>query len=556
MSTLTQGRRRTRVTAVGLLSAVLFLLLGLFGPAAPASAHASLVSSTPLAGEVLERPPTEVVLDFDEPVELSLGGVKLFDGTGVLVPLDAAVTDADDASIVRLAVPALQDGSYVVSYQVLSADSHPATGAFTFQVGAVSTLDPDVIETVVNSSTTSDTAKLILSLLRVLMYAGLIIVGGFLATMAIGIVGPTVQHRRIVRIGALVAGLAGLLQLPMEAGFLTGQGPSAIADLGAWSDIIGTRTGRVWLARAVVAYFGGLGLVMSVERYRRRWWRLGVAVLLLVLAALSAAGGHGSTGRWVPLGIGATIVHVVAAMVWIGGLGALLVRPEELTDDALRRFSRLARIGAGAVVLTGLVQGLRRIESTDVLLHTDYGRLVIAKAFSVAVILGFAATSRAVVRGAALGTDTAEPVGIDRRTLVRSVRAELLFALAAVAITASLMGANPGEASPTEPFSTTLVSDGYIASIAVEPAGVGPNQVHIYLSSPGGSLSKPDSVTAVLEEPVKGIAPFEIALVSVGANHFQALGASVPFAGDWQLTITAIYDTFTKVEFVATVPVD
>ena len=45
--------------------------------------------------------------------------------------------DAQEVSVVD--VPELEDGTYVVTWRVISADAHPVRGAFTFTVGTTST---------------------------------------------------------------------------------------------------------------------------------------------------------------------------------------------------------------------------------------------------------------------------------------------------------------------------------------------------------------------------------------------------------------------------------
>ena len=57
-----------------LLAALMVVAAVVLGSAAPAAAHAALVTSTPAPQARLSEPPTEIVLTFDEPVEATLGG--------------------------------------------------------------------------------------------------------------------------------------------------------------------------------------------------------------------------------------------------------------------------------------------------------------------------------------------------------------------------------------------------------------------------------------------------------------------------------------------------
>jgi methionine-rich copper-binding protein CopC len=115
------------------LLAVLALTgLGLFALAAPASAHNSLISSTPSNQSSLDAGPQTVVLTFDQPVQEGEGlnsvAVTGPDGTqwqGGPATVDSNVVSAP----VRALGPA---GVYTVGYRIVSADGHPVSGKVTF----------------------------------------------------------------------------------------------------------------------------------------------------------------------------------------------------------------------------------------------------------------------------------------------------------------------------------------------------------------------------------------------------------------------------------------
>ena len=75
------------------------------------------------------------MVTFNEPVSLSGGTAELFDDAGESVPVEASVTD--DLLHIDLP-PTLDDGTYLVAWRVISADSHPLVGTSTFSVGTPS----------------------------------------------------------------------------------------------------------------------------------------------------------------------------------------------------------------------------------------------------------------------------------------------------------------------------------------------------------------------------------------------------------------------------------
>src|SRR5262245_52869755 len=95
----------------------------LFATASPAWAHAVLQTTDPAANAVVERAPAAISLHFSEPVELSLGSVRLVTCAGNAVSTGAPKHGATDSDVVVHDVPDLDNGTYVVLWRVISADS-------------------------------------------------------------------------------------------------------------------------------------------------------------------------------------------------------------------------------------------------------------------------------------------------------------------------------------------------------------------------------------------------------------------------------------------------
>jgi hypothetical protein len=79
------------------------------------------------------RLPDEVTLTFTEGVSLGAGYARVLDASGERVDTGAASVEGD-AVVVPLRGD-LPDDGYLVTYRVVSADSHPISGAFSFVVG-------------------------------------------------------------------------------------------------------------------------------------------------------------------------------------------------------------------------------------------------------------------------------------------------------------------------------------------------------------------------------------------------------------------------------------
>jgi copper transport protein len=101
--------------------------------AGPAAAHATLVSTDPADGARLDRAPDCITLRFSEPVSLGAGYARLLQSDGTVYESTASVDDGTLTLVPRAELP--DDTGYLVTYRVVSADSHPVAGAFSFTVG-------------------------------------------------------------------------------------------------------------------------------------------------------------------------------------------------------------------------------------------------------------------------------------------------------------------------------------------------------------------------------------------------------------------------------------
>ncbi|MEY2416647.1 MAG: copper transport protein [Ilumatobacteraceae bacterium] len=319
-----------------------------------------------------------------------------------------------------------------------------------------------------------------------------------------------------------------------------------------------TTIGVAWVVRAA-----GIGLtaaLLLVTRSRRReaWWRAVLVVGLVVVATSSAYGGHGATGRWHYLGVFLTMLHVSSMAVWLGGLAMLVVGFKDVERDGAERFSRIALLAVAGVVVSGTIQGIRQVGSLDGLTGTSYGKLLIWKLVAVVSTLGVAAVARASTHGrlalvpATVGA--AGAAGFDRPRLRRAITIETALAIVIVILTSLLMAANPSQATASAPFSATLTSNGYLATIEVSPGRVGANEVHIFLSSPNSSLVQADNVTVTIQDPSRDVDPIKIDVVKAGADHVISNAATFPYAATWRMVVTARYG-FTEVKFNADVKV-
>jgi len=125
-------RTRPSIAAAALLTGLVLVMTG----APAASAHTSLISSSPEDGAVLPSAPTEVALTFDEDLLPGADVMALTDAQGNVIVTQPVTPDGPT---VRLPwPPGLPAGEYQIGYRVVSGDGHPVDGAIVVTVNASS----------------------------------------------------------------------------------------------------------------------------------------------------------------------------------------------------------------------------------------------------------------------------------------------------------------------------------------------------------------------------------------------------------------------------------
>jgi copper transport protein len=371
-----ESARRYVGRIAGLIVAVVAVVDGDGGAA---SAHASLESSQPDSSAVLDKSPTEILLKFDEQVEVSLGGITLLDQKGAEIPVGAPEHVDGDPSRIRSSVPTLANGTYVVAWRVTSADSHPAEGAFSFVVVSGDQVDINALAQRAFGTNDGRVSPL-LGAARFASYVGLAGLVGGLAFFVI--VWPSGADswpaRRIVWFAWLILVIATALAFALEGPYAAGRTLGRVFDPALWRAVARTRYGTWLIVRLVVAILAA-GLIATARRQHARAWRLATVAAAVLLALSFAMAGHAGTGRIAGLGVVLDMTHLLSMSVWLGGLALLVVGLRDEEKPPLgARFSALALGCVALLVTTGVVQSLRMAVTRHHLL-VAWGRTYVIK---------------------------------------------------------------------------------------------------------------------------------------------------------------------------------
>ncbi len=235
---------------------VICAVLGLLAGASPAAAHAVLISTDPGQGAVIATVPATVSLTFGEPMVVAADGVRVYRPDGAEVDNGHAAA-LGSSSTVGVGLPGGSDqpqGTYTVPWRVISADSHPVAGAFTFSVGhpspsrATPTVPPG-----------SAPVGVVYAIVQVAAFASYALLVGSIAFVLL--CWPGAIARRDVR-HVMLVGWAGLLAtsiatLLLQGSYGSGLGLDRLFDSAVVSQTLASRLGAALTARLLLLALAG-----------------------------------------------------------------------------------------------------------------------------------------------------------------------------------------------------------------------------------------------------------------------------------------------------------
>lgn len=509
----------------------LVLLLGacvvLVALAPAAGAHAVLVSSDPAEGALVDSPPSQIVLLFNEGVEATDEAVGLLDPSGVEVP---GITSAAADATIRAELPSLdEDGSYTVTWAAVSSDGHPIRGAYLFHLRERTLDEP--------AGSVASGTPLSAILLRAL--GATLAIGGLVWVFACSFLDRRPRTRWVPVLVGTVVGVVG----------------SVVAVGDTWSDsldvVLATTSGRVGLIATGVA---ALGLVAS--------WIPRAGQVELALAAATtvavAAGGHAVSLPPVARSAGLTVAHVLAAVAWATALLWLERRSRTADPEQLRSaVVGLSPWGIGAVAVVAVSGSVLVVDRVPLgeLLDATYGRLALVKVALLVVALVLAARNRWVIAPALAG-EQPEAAVARLRGAVRVEVVVLALALVAGSVLAQVSPPDAAGAAPSggEFEQRAAFGDGEV-ELTVAPGRRGTNEVHVTaLGADGRLMAGVDDLTLALTLPAQDVGPLAPEMQPITTGHAVSY-AEFPLAGTWTVEVTARPSKFEELRATFTVPI-
>lgn len=589
----------TRLTRGLLLAA---LMLGVLLPT-PAQAHALLSSTDPVADQVLETAPDSVTVTFSEPVELAFGALRVHDTDADRVDEGEATHAGGKAEAVTVALqPDLPDGTYTVTYRVISSDSHPIDGAFVFHIGRPGERPEGIGELLLSGDGGSGALEQYLfGVMRWVHFAALFaLIGGFFFVWLVwsrSTGGPgsnEVDGEFVSRWRKLmVAAWWGAILATFFGFFLQGASAADVGLVKAFSpgiagDLLGTRFGMVALLRlaTLCVLAGGWVALSRAGSDRGRWplrhastvgafeppglfgglsmpgWvTVAAAILLLVVAGTPGLSGHAGATSPVWLNVPADALHLLAGAIWMGGLVVLIaigyravssVAAEsrvKILGPVVSRFSDVALAAVVVLVITGVYRTWIEVQAWRAFVDAPYGLVLLTKigVFIPLLVMG-AVNNRAlkprIEKAVAAENDGDRPL----TTLRKVVRTEVALGAVVIALTALLVNLPPAktEAGVSGPFIADVAMGTDTLNVIIDPNRVGENIIHLTATTPEGTPVEIKGMKVRFRMPAEDIGPIVATGRKLAPGHFVVQGHQLTIPGDWTLSIEARIDKFTN----------
>ncbi len=567
-----QDRKTLLWGAIALSLVLMALVLPSFGDARTASAHANQIRTSPPPDSELETAPERVIVWFSEPIEPRLSRIRVLDQEGRQVDNEDSQLSPTESTAMVVTLPALENGTYTAVWgNTSTVDGHSVVGSFRFAVGEPLSEAVQIVEQPLLQAQ-SDPWLRWLFFVGALAFAGslifeFLVVAPVLGTAEAGTPGNRlfIQMTRLVprlawpAAGLMVAGLLGLLVQQAAVSF-------DVPLVDAFGEplrtvLFDTDWGRQWTWRMLAVVLAAVFVILAtriggaasrsdedapVAVTETVYGQLALAASLAFIFLTSLTSHNAASAPEVRLpAILSDFIHFLAAAAWIGGLFFLTVwlrwstrssdnLPVSALSDALPRFSRIAIVSAGTLVVTGIFSGWMQVTVPEAT-ATPHGWALVAKIVLMVPLFAFAALNSYRITRRLM----ADPAAL--RIFRKLVSAEALLGLLILLAVGWLAGLEPARqyasrngigVDESRSFSDT--AEGVRIDLEVAPGNVGQNSVTVKLEDlRGRTIDNASEVRVLLRFLEDDLAEPTQSLVDQGGGVWSG--------DDFRLAIGGIY---------------
>lgn len=399
---------------------VVFAVLILVPNIPKSYAHAFVIGSDPPPFASLSTPPSQVEIEFIDPIDINHSQIKVLDANGKKVNNDDWHYITSDHTKTVVTLPSIPNGIYTVYTKVLdAADGHTTTNAFVFAVGQpipASLLNKKESVSFTDIVSIQDTLARYPSLLGQVVVVGALFSSFWLWKPLSRV--PVIEEAfeatrvkidtsmtRLVLIGSIIilGGDAAMISSEMysiNSGFL---------------DAVSTNFGQMWIVRMSlsVALFGVAFIAYRKQKQSIHVLSNGLTAVLFglgvaVLTTTTLISHGAASGKFLALVL--DFVHNVVSSLWIGGViylsfvvvpGLKQVFNHRLNASVLTviipRFSTVVVALLGVVAMTGPALLYELENNLSITLASIYGDILIIKLSLAGAMIGLGAIHQTII---------------------------------------------------------------------------------------------------------------------------------------------------------------
>jgi copper transport protein len=470
-----------------------------------AFAHALLEKATPAPDSQLQSSPNEIVLLFNERLEDELYSIKVFNNKGEMIGKSKTELSLGQKQL-KHPISSLENGSYTISYSVLSADGHPIKGSYIFSVGKAS---DEIVKP-------QQDVKSHFSIVKILYYFALLLVTGWMlwGTGSKAFLENSKSYRKIaiyLQIFFLITNIGwGYVQF--------------VELVDSWSEfnslLTGTAVGVSWGISLLLSILGFV-ILLRVIWFDRVW-------ALLLLAAKSI-NGH-SMGFDPPvLTVLMDIAHLLAAALWAGGIFYIVIfwRKQCVhVGQFMVTFSKVALISMIGLTITGTVLTLTYLPDLNYLFYTQWGSWLLAKMVLVILVIVLGSIIRLYLKKNNEGI-----VG-------KLIKVDFTLMLCITVIVGIFTNLSP--LPENKPLMWNMQEDYIEFSATISPNTPGENMFMVEASSEKEGIDIKRIELFLKNKDNPEVAPIQVAFPTyeqAKSVHYMIDGPYLPFSGNWTLEI-------------------
>jgi len=536
--------------------------------ASAASAHAYLVRTVPAASVVLDVPPENIQLTYDEAVEPRLAIISVTDADGHQETTGAVRRSPANPDTLVVPLRAhLPEGWYLIFWRAISVDGHPVEGAFTYAVGPSPGPAPQF--RVPSISATAVTPGLLV--MRWVMFVAVMTAIGLLVMRLVtarGLVRAVegVSLRAFSVVFAIAAAV-GLIAISVYLDLSTANDTLRSAlDLSALVPLFRvTAFGRaiVDLELCFALFCLAAAIALWVDRPDRP--RRSIAELVATCGALVAGaavlavpGAAGHAAQTSPRGLTLLFdwLHLAAGSVWLGGLVGLLVLWFSVSSSTrvaalsvcVPRFSNVALVSVLVLAATGVGEAIDHMPAVNALWETSYGQAILVKTGllggALLVASGNLLRARPQLIRARRQPEAGAPAARLLRRLVSGEVAIVVAVVFAAAVLASLPPPPPAFALENSAIAKvgpgrvveTVRHAGYLLQVLVSPnKAAAPDSFALRITK-GGQPVRRANVTLLFNHLEMQMPTQEYQLTETRPGVYSRAAPALVMVGRWGLT--------------------